>query len=151
MSEFLSYVPVIALAVSFISAIIGILTYRRVSKKVFSKGIDFNIQVEANENKTIATIDGKGLFEKLEISGEGEGCKDSKLVIAIDNEKCINDTFNYFLNNAPQYFKQISFTKESFTLIIDLPKIFYKNCTVSVENNSVRTITVKGTLHFKIS
>ena len=145
----MSYIPLIALAVSSISAIIGILTYRRVSKKVFSKVIDFNSQVEGNENKTIATIYGKGLFEKLEISGEG--CRDSKLVIAIDNEKCLNDTFNYFLNYAPQYPKYISFTKEYFTLIIDLPKIFYKNCTVSVENDSGRGINVKGTLHFKIS
>ncbi len=63
----MSYVPLIALAVSSISAIIGILTYRRVSKKVFSKVIDFNSPVEGNENKTIAAIDGKGFLRNWKL------------------------------------------------------------------------------------
>jgi hypothetical protein len=149
MCELASFIPLFALIVSSISATIGILTYRKVSKKVFSKTKEFDYVIDGNESKAISSIDGKGLFEKLEISGEGT--RDSKLLITIDSEICLNDTFNYFLNFAPQYPKYISFTKEYFTLTIDLPKSFYRNCTISVENMTGRQICVKGKIHYKIS
>jgi hypothetical protein len=152
MSEFVSWIPIIALVISSISAAIGFLTYRRVSRKYYSRTVSFNGEIKPKENVIMFDIRGSGLLQKIGIKSLGSPYV--LISIDIDGLSVFRKTIMELYQESSTYLRQFSFGNiqdGSCSLEMALNKNFYKNIKVSTENQHTQVIQkISGNIELNI-
>lgn len=125
-----------------------------VSKKSLPKTVHFKEAIKPNKEKTMFDIQGKGSFQKLEVTAEGS--KYSMIALLVDDEMCLEESFDSLSLKSSRYVRRFFVPNPQspigrFAIDIDLPRNFFKNLKFSVTNKHENIdLQIKGTVHYNI-
>jgi hypothetical protein len=153
MGEFGNWVPIISLLVTAISVLVGILTYRRVSRKYYSRTMHFPKEIKPKENRILFEINGTGTLQRVEMTAAGS--PDAKITISVDHLVFLRETFRSLYAKGSSYIRIFMLPNPQgigqFSIEMDLQKNFFKSIEMSIENrHETETLTVRGTVHYNI-
>lgn len=147
MSEFTDWIPLFSLLLAGILGIFTIFTYRRVSKKYYSRTVSFNDYIEPNGILTLLDVEGSGLLQKIELEAWENLL--GLIIIESDNTTIFRKTLQEL--NAQQSSYVRFFGSGHCSLEMPLDKNFYKKIKIQFKNqNEKDKLEVKGNIAINI-
>lgn len=121
------------------------------TRKYLSRTIHFQENIKPKEETTLFNIEGTGSFQKLEITAKGS--EYSSITLLIDDEVCLQETFDSLNKKASRYITRYSRPSGEpigkFAVEIDLQKNFFKSLKFSATNKHASLgMQIKGTVHY---
>lgn len=153
MSEFGNWIPILSLLITAISVAVAILTYRRVSRKYYSRAMHFPKEIKPKEDRTLFDINGTGILQRVEMTATGS--PDAKITISVDHLVFLGETFRSLYAKGSSYIRTFILPNPQgtgqFSIEMDLQKNFFENIELSIENrHETEPLIVKGIVHYNI-
>ena len=125
----MNWIPFFSLTVASISAIIGILTYLRVTRKYVSKALPFHRRIEPKGEQVIFVVKGIGVLQRVEMTANGT--EDPIIMLSVDDSVFLKESLGSLYDRESKFMSEGSGTNVEgigqFNLEMDLQKNFFKN------------------------
>jgi hypothetical protein len=153
MSEFGNCIPILGLLIPAISLVVAVLTYLRVSRRYVSRACYFPKEIKPKEDRTLFSIDGTGILQKIEIVATGS--PDAMITASVDGLVFLRETFSSFVAKGSTYVRRYQLPNPQgigqFSIEMDLQKNFFKSIELSIDNrHETALLKVRGTVHYNI-